>query len=959
MLIFQMLLKNLKEKDNQIQTLQEQYNELLSNIKEKDNRIIDLEFEMVAQNKDSRESLFNEKKDVGTEKPSCFWLNEIEEKDKEIERLECELRKRTCHLQEIVNNELWQKNKEIEKLQNRFTSINESKDDEIVKLRNELSVKDKQLKMLKEKISDLGFNAPANLDNLASSTSDDIKALQEQLKTALEQRKRLEREISDLKAKLNNVPEQDEMKLVNQLQRECTDLQEELEKSEKLRQESNEICTVLSGRLEELARFLESLLKQKSVLGFLGTKQTKLKQFLDETLDISRTLTVSIVLNPDQSLLQLSNVSTILSTSHKTNNFSITDILLKEDDDSIIPANVTLTYQSHLSRPDKNSGDNNVEQNEIIKVLREQIESLKKEIEWRDIELGKKLEKSAINEEILVIHSKSNVMKSSSPENKNKSALNILMKYHNENQSESESWSEPDRNVSLARIGLESVNSLNRYKQTNTSDSTEEEHINNSSSRSGSKRNNMLSEYRETINSLNKQITDLENKLKEKEAQLLSTEVAYYESDKLLKKEKRKVDEIKKHNEEYQHRIKEIEECLFVAESEKSRIESTVKEYRATIDKLENDKKALIENMEKKDKELVNRVNALEVERNKAEVEINVAKEKLIQVLKEKQEFEEALKNEYKNQIHSIEEKCENKIKAVMVKTEEQIKKLEDYASKLQSKYETEYIKRTEVEKLKNTITELELIKQDVKISEEKVQLLEENEAKLKLKLQTLERDHRDKVNNLRKELDNATLKSSEAVLEKTKLLNEKTELEKQIKEFASKESDFMKQVNEFQEDFANMKTSFQKRVANLERQKNKLELRIHELESLNFDLQNQLVKIQSGQVGDIKHSNSITNSSSRIIDMYLSRPSVANSALNYKRQNSDHSGYTSEDNANVERQNFNSSPDLGIESDQGRFSSLEAHVNVPRPFLQSLELTQCMNSILSDKNGQALCGEF
>jgi hypothetical protein len=94
--------------------------------------------------------------------------------------------------------------------------------------------------------------------------------------------------------------------------------------------------------------------------------------------------------------------------------------------------------------------------------------------------------------------------------------------------------------------------------------------------------------------------------------------------------------------------------------------------------------------------------------------------------------------------------------------------------------------------------------------------------------------------------------------------------------------------------------------------------------------------------------------------------PNFVNQIVSFRRQHSENSGYTSEDhlladdvrgssrsfnrsnqNFDIERNEANSSPDLGIESDHGRFSSLETHLNVQRPLLQTLELTESMNNLL------------
>lgn len=101
-----------------------------------------------------------------------------------------------------------------------------------------------------------------------------------------------------------------------------------------------------------------------------------------------------------------------------------------------------------------------------------------------------------------------------------------------------------------------------------------------------------------------------------------------------------------------------------------------------------------------------------------------------------------------------------------------------------------------------------------------------------------------------------------------------------------------------------------------------------------------------------------------------------------YVRQSSDQSGYVSEEAhgdearcqggllgyvqshihsllppTDEERVDANSSPDLGIESDQGRFSSMEANMNVLRPLLPTLELTKSMSDLL-DRAKDPTCSE-
>lgn len=243
----------------------------------------------------------------------------------------------------------------------------------------------------------------------------------------------------------------------------------------------------------------------------------------------------------------------------------------------------------------------------------------------------------------------------------------------------------------------------------------------------------------------------------------------------------------------------------------------------------------------------------------------------------------------------------------------------------------------------------------------------------MKRQLQESEVDYRNKVNTLRQELEKTNLLYSESLLEKSRILNDKAELDKQLKEFTQKEADFTRQVREYKDDFEGMKDNFQKQVAHLVHQKSKLEVRISQLEQHNAELKNRLIKMQSGD--QMSLSRSAPNSSSRILDLFLNKTCPPS----YKRQNSDNSGYNSEDTAveinnvqkqfcpvmdlvpiDAERQQSNSSPDLGIESDHGRFSSLEMSVNLTRPFLKTLELTESMSNLLNKEEQQLLpCSKY
>lgn len=996
----------LKEKDSQMQAVKEQYNQVYEQLKERDNHITDLEFELLSLNSELNKSngSFNiEKKDDGSEKVSSFWMAELEEKDKEIERLEGELRKRTCDLQGLVNKELWEKNREIERMQNRFGNIVENKDREISKLEKIVSSKETQLNILKDKISELGVQV-----ELPDTNCDELNSLREQLKACLQERKYFIEQIEKLQQKLKTSSDSEIYRHLQQLKTDYKNIREELEKSEKLRSDTNEICYVLSTRLEELAQFLDSLLQQKSVLGFLGWKANKkLKQIVNQSLDLSRALSMNLTQNPDQSLLQLSNISNLLNQT-RAENVSLSEFFEQNDEDastfSIIPADVSLTYQSHLH---KKSDSIVEEQAKIINVLREQIENLKHEVELRDNELNKQTDRGVVrNDQDLVnvlldlpsaqskVLTPKKIMDELLTADKSKSSVNTstTLKNRTENQSESESWSEPDRTVSLARIGLDddslkpassSSGKRGRFLTSMSTESTEDE-MPHALNRTPSKRS-LLAENRQTIVTLHEQVCEMETKLKIAEASA--------KEEKLInEKRQKRLDELL-------DKLNETEEKLVVADKRRQKAEQQVEKLQKTVEDLQEAKDAIERHTEYKNKTMLDRINELEIEKQKAieaakmaeklateaKSDLKEAEMKLRKMQEEIVNVETNMRQECEQNmtrhLESAQREFEMKLQAIENRAEVEIKKARSSVEEMQATYEREYVRRSEVDKrvleVEIIVQELENLKEILNSAEQKMQSMEEREFQLKETLRNMENQHREKINKLRKELDTATLQYSETVLEKTKIANEKAALEEKIKSYTKKENELLSQVMDFQKQVSEMRETFHKQVSTMDNQKSKLEVRVSELESTNAELRNKLIKMQTG-IGDHPFSMSLPTSPNRAYDFYNQNIPVP-PMIPYRRQCSDNSGYTSEEppvdeiqrgfvlNEHVhgvigdaERHQANSSPDLGIESDQGRFSSLEAAV--PRPVLQTLELTESMSNLLDGDNNRiqdVSCSKF
>ncbi|KAG5878661.1 hypothetical protein JTB14_015596 [Gonioctena quinquepunctata] len=857
----EILVATLNEKDTQMRMIRQQYEEILTSLEDKENKISNMQSELqTSQNMD--QSLGEEKKDGSSEKHSSFYRQVMEEKDREIERLTVELKKCTCYLQEIVNTELWDKNKEIEKLHNKHANLSES-----IKLKKDLAEK--------------------------------------------------EGEIGDLRHTIS-------------------ELQTELELSEKVRNESNEVCSLLNTRLEELALFLDSLLKQKSVLGFLGLhKERKLRAVVNSTLDLSKSFAMSMIINPDQSLVQLSNITSLLNDS-VFQELTFNNTPQEEDIQevlAIVPKDITLRYQSHLYKQNKNSEPNN---DDLITALREQVVNLKSELQLRDIELNK-LNTNLCNRSTDTEGDQKN--RSSGFKDISKlfaspvkcNTTSTTLKYQSDCQSESEGWSEPDRIISRARIGLSQTLPNFLTVKNDHSGSTEEESAHYSPMKRCSD---------EKRQCMDQKILELQNELDQKSEQLERAESKMFNAV------------AKDVFEELQSRLADREEKLIHAESKKEEAENQIKILEKMVEDLIRGKEMLQELMIVKDKETQNIMNRLEVEKDEA---LRISREFEKEALQAKEEIKssrdevEKLRKEMSELETNLEQIAIARLKDAQDEFLQKLKHSEEKVIELEEQYSRDFIKKSEVEskltQVDKLIEELDDLKRVVKSYEGTILTYKEKEAKINCKLS----ESQEVINCLRRELDQTTLQYSEAVLEKTKLANEKTLLEQELNKYGVRDIEWKQQIDDIRADFDNVNLNCQQQVSALQKQKSALEVKISELESTNAELHNKLVRLQANRAD---FSTSLPNCGSRNVVPY--------------QRNFSNPNYSSEENAEelfsrsfsrhlqpveMERQEANSSPDLGIESDHGRFSSLETPANVTRPLLQTIELTESMSNLLDGDN--------
>uniref|UniRef100_A0A1A9WV11 Centrosomin N-terminal motif 1 domain-containing protein n=1 Tax=Glossina brevipalpis TaxID=37001 RepID=A0A1A9WV11_9MUSC len=326
----------------------------------------------------------------------------------------------------------------------------------------------------------------------------------------------------------------DQYDAISRLRQDLQKTRAEAERSEKWRLECADVCSVLTKRLEELAGFLNSLLKHKDILdGLAADRRRAMRKAIDRSLDLSKslnmTLSVSGISVNDQSLTQLSNLSGLLDEVECLQN---------------------LTSNSHET----------MQAQPMIETLKAENKALKKELDKRR------------HAEV----------------RKERRSLPMALA---ENQSESETWSEPDRKVSMARIGIieERINKeVSINKQRSVTDSEDE---NSHSGRLDSR----------IIKARNQErIQQLEQTLAQRDEQILEIQCQLFDADLRLKQESKRVQEItqkltsdinelkQNYERSYEKVNKDYEEKLHEVEKEyndliEKRLDEQKKTYEETL----------------------------------------------------------------------------------------------------------------------------------------------------------------------------------------------------------------------------------------------------------------------------------------------------------------------------------------------------------------------------------------
>lgn len=555
---------------------------------------------------------------------------------------------------------------------------------------------EKEISRLKRNsiVSDPG--SPAK--NAAIIDEDQQPVTQEEYDAVVQRLRVVQKKNESLIAKLTgSSTDRNENIIIKQLNEELIQAREETDKAQRWRKECMDLCAISTARLEELAGFLDSLLRNKEFSGSLPIDRRRaMRKAVDRSLDLSRSLNMSISVTgfslPESSLAHLSCLSGYLDAG----------------EESFLDANKENRHEESVGS--------------VAKV----IENLKAE-----------------NRELrgqLAGHNK-------------KDARRKIIPALAEPLSDSEAWSEPDRDVSQARIGLEErtslTNSTGKVKNTSRGGVLQE-----LSSTSENENVGYLKKHTAELKQLQETVGTLTGTLQEKDSKILDVQSRLVDLDNKLQEERMKASRMQA----------ELENTRQVNQ----RLE---KESGAQQDRTKKNEKRLEEltrEIEQKDEV----IKKLRKEREQAFVDLRVAVMKLDNLRMEHQEVQQKHKDQVETLLAQERQRLEDLRHDLTESFSSQLKaKQASFEASLSESYISKNIHQEKLKELQEVMFRLD---------DTEMQLLgmSEDQAQLKKQLQ----DAENAVQSMRKTLDETTLQASKAAIERTKALNEKRLLEDELK---------------------------------------------------------------------------------------------------------------------------------------------------------------------------------
>ncbi|XP_041760610.1 centrosomin isoform X4 [Anopheles merus] len=542
--------------------------------------------------------------------------------------------------------------------------------------------------------------------------------------------------------------------IIKQLNDELIKAREEAEKAQKWRKEYADLCAISTHRLEELAGFLDSLLRNKELIGSLSTDSRKaIRNAVDRSLDLSRSLNMSISVtglslignNINNSLAQLSCLSGYLDQS----------VVLEHGEHS--------SAGDDVDEHDKENRASNVKGQTIqtgghgalfggLNQTKQMIETLRAE--------NKALRGELMEQQQLQQHQQ----RTRRRESKERKSVPI------EPISDSEAWSEPDRGVSLARIGLEdSSSALLRQKNgpaggptaslsSPTSGAAALELSSTSDNEPGLLAAAGLSSQRKSatvaeMKQLQETVATLSKELQDKNGTLLTVQSQLVDLDSELQRERiraakaqTEATETRQLSERWERDATVYREQAEQAAQRLAALEGDIRQRDALIEKLRK-------------------------EREQAAVDLRVAMMKL-----------ETMQSEY----GELQQRHRRELDAMLAKEQQQLEELrqsltESFRNELQLKQQSfdtalaqNYISKNIHQEKVRELNELHYRLED---AHNDLSTMAEAEEQLRRQLADCERS----AAAMKKSLDEATLQASKAAIERTKALNEKRQLETEL----------------------------------------------------------------------------------------------------------------------------------------------------------------------------------
>jgi centrosomin len=427
-------------------------------------------------------------------------------------------------------------------------------------------------------------------------------------------------------------------------------------------------CGILLIRLEELVKFLNSLLQKKDIGGLLGYELKKaITRAVDRSFDLSRNFTQSNSMISEMSMIDLvdslasSTIANSMIDSLNSDNFQ-----LKTENDSNKMKSSQVSGKGHKS----------------LRSTR-------------------------------------------------KSLVSMLLKQ----QSESEEWSEPDRDISKERIGLSVGDESMQLKPHRTSTSDEEED-----------ENDVGSEHKLVRKAdwklIHEKVKSLENLLQEKNDKILEVSGMLLDAENDAKD---KIIQIKKKLDEAEKDIQHYKTLYHQVTGDKCELTRSLQEKESTIENMKSEK---------------DKINVdLKVLSSKYESQLDINRD-----LKNKFQSEE-------EKLHKLQLEYESKCKTYDQLVTASEKREKAFKDELQQNW----IRKTIYTQL---LHELEKKQERLKDYQQKFSAMEE-EMKM-MQNQVVESE--DRLEKISRNLDTATLQLSTAAVERSKAMNEKRALEAKIK---------------------------------------------------------------------------------------------------------------------------------------------------------------------------------